>query len=226
MTDRLSLEYATACDAVDPLAPYRDRFVLPDGVIYLDGNSLGVLPAGVADRVAQTVTAEWGVDLIRSWNKAGWMDLPHKIGQKIGKLIGAEAECVVVADSTSVNVFKALSAALALNPGRRKIITERQNFPTDNYIAEGIIKQMGKQHELILIDDPADIPAALDDELAVLMLTHVNYRNGLMHDMAGLTAAVHEQGGLVLWDLAHSAGAVPVDLAAANVDFAVGCGYK
>lgn len=226
MSDRLSLEFAHSLDAADPMAAQRELFFLPDDVIYLDGNSLGVMPKGVETRVATTVTSEWGVDLIRSWNKAGWMDLPHKIGGKIGQMIGAEPECVVVADSTSVNIFKALSAALTLNPGRRKIITERANFPTDNYIAEGIIKQMGDRHELVLIDDAADIMDALDDDLAVLMLTHVNYRTGFMHDMAGLTKAVHNAGGLVLWDLAHSAGAVPVDLAAANVDFAVGCGYK
>ena len=135
MPEPLALETAHNRDATDPLRAYRDRFILPDGVIYLDGNSLGVLPTGTKERVAHTVTSEWGVDLIRSWNKAGWMDLPHKVGQKIGRLIGAEPDCVVVADSTSVNVFKALSAALALNPGRQKIITERDNFPTDNYIA-------------------------------------------------------------------------------------------
>ena len=226
MSDRLMLDFARSLDATDPLAAHRDLFFLPEGVIYLDGNSLGVMPKGADARLASTITSEWGVDLIRSWNKAGWMDLPHKIGGKIGTMIGAEPNSVVVADSTSVNIFKALSAALASKPGRRKIITERANFPTDNYIAEGIIKQMGGQHELVLIDDAKDIVAALDDDLAVLMLTHVNYRTGFKHDMVGLTKAVHEVGGLVLWDLAHSAGAVPVDLAAANVDFAVGCGYK
>ena len=226
MSDPLALETAQNRDSSDPLGGYRDRFLLPDGVIYLDGNSLGVLPKGTQERVANTVTSEWGVDLIRSWNKAGWMDLPHKVGQKIGRLIGAEPDCVVVADSTSVNVFKALSAALALNPGRRKIITERDNFPTDNYIAEGIIKQMGDQHELMLIDDATDIPAALDGDTAVLMLTHVNYRTGRKHDMAGLTKVAHDAGALVLWDLAHSAGAMAVDLSGANADFAVGCGYK
>ena len=226
MSDRLMLDFARSLDATDPLAAHRDLFFLPEGVIYLDGNSLGVMPKGVDARLASTITSEWGVDLIRSWNKAGWMDLPHKIGGKIGTMIGAEPNSVVVADSTSVNIFKALSAALASKPGRRKIITERANFPTDNYIAEGIIKQMGGQHELVLIDDAKDIVAALDDDLAVLMLTHVNYRTGFKHDMVGLTKAAHEVGGLVLWDLAHSAGAVPVDLAAANVDFAVGCGYK
>ena len=220
------LAAAIARDTADPLAPLRDRFLVPDNVIYLDGNSLGVLPKGVAERVSQAVSGEWGQGLIRSWNTAGWVDLPGRIGARIAGMIGARPDCVIAADSTTVNLFKVLSAAVALQPGRRKIVTETRNFPTDNYIAEGVIRQCGGQHQLVHIDRPEDIAAALDRDVAVLMLTHVNYRNGRVHDMAALTRAAHDAGALVIWDLAHSAGALPVDLDGCNVDFAVGCGYK
>jgi len=220
------LAAAIARDTADPLAPLRDRFLVPDDVIYLDGNSLGVLPKGVAERVSQAVSGEWGQGLIRSWNTAGWVDLPGRIGARIAGMIGARPDCVIAADSTTVNLFKVLSAAVALQPGRRKIVTETRNFPTDNYIAEGVIRQCGGQHQLVHIDRPEDIAAALDRDVAVLMLTHVNYRNGRVHDMAALTRAAHDAGALVIWDLAHSAGALPVDLDGCNVDFAVGCGYK
>ena len=220
------LAAAIARDTADPLAPLRDRFLVPDDVIYLDGNSLGVLPKGVAERVSQAVSGEWGQGLIRSWNTAGWVDLPSRIGARIAGMIGARPDCVIAADSTTVNLFKVLSAAVALQPGRRKIVTETRNFPTDNYIAEGVIRQCGGQHQLVHIDRPEDIAAALDRDVAVLMLTHVNYRNGRVHDMAALTRAAHDAGALVIWDLAHSAGALPVDLDGCNVDFAVGCGYK
>ncbi len=217
---------AKQADLNDPLRSFRERFALPDGVIYLDGNSLGALPKSVRQRVATTIDEEWGVQLIRSWNTADWVHLPQRVGAKIGRIIGAAEGTVVAADSTSINLFKVLSAALDLNPGRSKIISELDNFPTDLYIAEGVAKQINKGHRLVLADAPADIPAMLDDDVAVLMLTHVNYRNGYRHDMAALTKAAHEKGVLVIWDLAHTAGAMPVDLTGANADFAIGCGYK
>ena len=212
-------------DRADPLAPFRAEFSLPDGVVYLDGNSLGALPRATPGRVAQVVEQEWGRGLIRSWNDAGWIGLPERVGDKIGRLLGAPPGTVMAADSTSVNVFKLLSVAVGLRPGRRVILSEAGNFPTDLYIAEGLIALLGQGHELRTV--PAEqIEAALGPDVAVVMLTHVNYRTGRMHDMAAVTRAVHAAGALVLWDLAHSAGAVPVDLAAAEADLAVGCGYK
>ena len=223
---RQSLESALARDAEDRLAPHRDAFTLPDGVIYLDGNSLGALPRNVAARVASTLEREWGHGLIRSWNEAGWIDLPARVGARIAPLIGADPACVVAADSTTVNLFKTLSAALALRPDRRRIVTETRNFPTDNYIAEGVIRQCGGRHELVHAADADAVIDCLDADTAVLMLSHVNYRDGAVHDMAGLTRAAHDAGALVIWDLAHSAGVLPLDLAGCDVDFAVGCGYK
>jgi kynureninase len=217
---------ATQADLADPLRAYRDRFELPEGVIYLDGNSLGALPKSVRQRVAKTIGEEWGEQLIRSWNTADWVHLPQRVGEKIARLIGAEERTVVAADSTSINLFKVLSAALGLNRERRQIVSERDNFPTDLYIAEGVAKQIGKGHQLVLADATKDIPDMLDEDVAVLMLTHVNYRNGYRHDMAALTRAAHDKGILVIWDLAHTAGAMPVDLAGAGADFAIGCGYK
>lgn len=221
-----SRDEAQARDAVDPLAGMRAHFALPDDVIYLDGNSLGALPHAVRDRLARTIDDEWGRGLIRSWNDAGWIDLPARVGARIARLIGAPAQTVFAADSISVNLFKLLSAALALRPERRVIVSERGNFPTDLYMAQGLIAQLDRGHRLVLVDDAAAIPAALGDDTAVLMLTHVDYRSGAMHDMEAITRLAHEAGALTLWDLAHSAGAVPLDLAGANVDFAVGCGYK
>ncbi len=219
-------------DEADPLRSLREQFDLPDGVIYLDGNSLGVLPRATAGRIADVVTREWGTDLIRSWNTAGWVDLPQRIGDKIARLIGAGPGQVVAADSTSLNLYKVLNVALDLADAaaadggatRRVVVSERSNFPTDLYIAQSIVSRRGM--ELRLIDSPADIPGALTDEVAVLMLTEVNYRTGERHDMAALTAAAHAAGVLTIWDLAHSAGAVPVDLLGADADFAIGCGYK
>ncbi|HYH22076.1 MAG TPA: kynureninase [Azospirillum sp.] len=216
---------ALALDAADELAAARARFVLPEGEIYLDGNSLGALPRATAERLRHVVEAEWGRDLIRSWNTAGWIDLPQRVGDKIGRLVGAAPGQVVVADSTSVNLFKALSAALRLRPERRVILTERSNFPTDLYVAQGVIEQLGGRHELRLVGRD-DVAGAIGPDTAVVMLTHVDYRTGAMHDMAGVTAAAHAHGALMLWDLAHSAGAMPVDLDGCGADFAVGCGYK
>lgn len=216
-----------ARDAADPLRPLRDLFDLPPGVIYLDGNSLGVCPKATPARVAQVVRDEWAHDLIRSWNTAGWIDLPARVGDKIARLVGARPGELVAADSTSVNLFKVLSAALAITradaPQRTRIVSERSNFPTDLYIAEGLARE--RALELVLVE-PEGIEAALDHRAAVLMLTQVNYRTGRLHDMAALTQRAHEAGALVVWDLAHSAGALPVDLHAADADFAVGCGYK
>ncbi|MDP1954707.1 MAG: kynureninase [Polaromonas sp.] len=221
-----TLNDCRALDARDPLRPLRDQFVLPDGVIYLDGNSLGVLPKAAASRVAEVVTKEWGQDLIRAWNSAGWFDLPQRLGDKIALLIGAGPGEVVATDSTSVNLYKVLSAALNIAakdaPDKKTVVSERSNFPTDLYIAEGLCSEHG--YTLLLVE-PEGILSALDDA-AVLMLTHVNYRTGAMHDMTAVTAAAHAAGCLAVWDLAHSAGAVPVDLQGAKADFAVGCGYK
>jgi kynureninase len=212
-------------DRDDPLRPFRDRFVLPDGVIYLDGNSLGALPKATPARLREVLETEWGRDLIRSWNAHGWIDMQQRIGAKIGRIVGAGEGETVVADSTSINVFKALSAALQLNPARRAILSERDNFPTDLYMAEGLIAQLGRGHTLRLAA-PDEIADAITEDVACVMLTHVSYRTGRMHDMTAITKAAHDKGAPVIWDLAHSAGAVPVDLSGAQADFAVGCGYK
>jgi len=223
----MNRQECTVLDERDTLAPLRDQFDLPEGVTYLDGNSLGVLPRTAAARVAQVVKDEWGRDLIRSWNTAGWIDMPQRIGNKIGRLIGASDGGAVVADSTSINLFKVLTAALNLQradyPERKLIVSERHNFPTDLYIAESLARERGLELRLV---DAEEIEQHLTGDLAVLMLTHVNYRTGRMHDMAKLTRMAHKAGALVVWDLAHSAGAVPVDLTRAEADFAVGCGYK
>lgn len=216
-----------ARDSQDPLAPLRELFALDrvdrEGVIYLDGNSLGVLPKSAIGRVAQVVEDEWGAGLIRSWNSAGWITLARRIGDRIAAIIGAGPGEVIVGDSTSVNLFKALHAARHTARGRTRIVSERSNFPTDLYIAETFARQHGL--ELVLIDD-ADIRSHLDDRTAIVMLTHVNYRTGFMHEMASVTRAVHDAGAVMIWDLAHSAGAVPVNLNDVAADFAVGCGYK
>jgi len=222
-----TLQDCRALDAQDPLRTLRQQFTLSEGVIYLDGNSLGVLPTTAAARVAEAVTAEWGQGLIRSWNSAGWFELPQRLGNKIARLIGAAPGEVVATDSTSINLYKVLSAALHITaqdaPERKLIVSERSNFPTDLYIAEALCRERGYRLQLV---EPEEITAALTSEVAVLMLTHVNYRTGAMHDMAAVTAAAHAAGALTVWDLAHSAGAVPVDLNAAKADFSIGCGYK
>ena len=200
-------------------------FHMPDGTIYLDGNSLGPLPIAVTARVAQTVTAEWGDMLIAGWNRAGWMAQPTVLADRIGRLIGAEAGHVVLGDTLSIKVYQALAAALDLNPDRRVIVSDTGNFPTDLYMAEGLIKSLGRGHELRIVA-PEDVMGALTDDVAVLMITQVDYRTGRLHDMAALTKAAQAQGIITVWDLAHSAGAIPVDLAGCNADFAVGCTYK
>ena len=222
---------AQALDATDALAPLREQFELPPDLVYLDGNSLGALPRATAQRLHRVVTGEWGEGLIRSWNARGatpgWIDLPQRIAAKLAPLIGVAAADVMVGDSTSVNLYKALAAALAIvrsdAPERCVIVTERSNFPTDRYIADSLARQHGCTLRSV---DPDGVENALDDTVAVLLLTHVNYRSGRMHDMAALSNAAHQAGALVVWDLAHSAGAVPVQLVQAQADFAVGCGYK
>ncbi|MFO1279753.1 MAG: kynureninase [Burkholderiaceae bacterium] len=222
-----TLNDCQSLDANDPLRALKLQFNLPEGVIYLDGNSLGVLPASAAARVSAVVNVEWGEGLIRSWNSAGWFEAPRRVGNKIARLIGAGIDEVVATDSTSVNLYKVLSAALNLvrhdAPQRKTIVSERSNFPTDLYIAEALCRERGCSLKLI---EPDELAAALTPDVAVLMLTHVNYRTGAMHDMRALTAAAHSAGILTVWDLAHSAGAVPVDLNGSGADFAVGCGYK
>ena len=223
----LTQQDCKALDQQDPLRQLRQQFTLPDGLIYLDGNSLGVMPKAAAARVATAVTEEWGQGLIRSWNSAGWFDMPQRLGDKIAKLIGAAPGEVVATDSTSINLFKVLSTALTISaldtPQRKVLVSERSNFPTDLYIAEALCKERGLTLQLV---DAEGIEAALTPDVAVLMLTHVNYRLGAMHDMQAVTAKAHAAGVLCVWDLAHSAGAVPVDLNCARADFAVGCGYK
>lgn len=217
------LEQARALDAADPLAAYRERFLLPEGVIYLDGNSLGALPRATPGRLAEVVSEEWGRDLIRSWNSADWIALPQRVGGKIAPLIGAAPPEVIAADSTSVNLFKLIAAALAMRPGRKVVLSEPGNFPTDLYMVDGLARQGLAECRLAAREN---IAAALDESVALLLLTHVHYKTGALHDLAALTRVAHDAGALVLWDLSHSAGALPVDLRGAEADFAVGCGYK
>jgi len=222
-----------ALDAMDPLAPLRAQFDLPPGVIYLDGNSLGARPTAALALARDVIDREWGHDLVGSWNTAGWFDLPKRLGDRLAPLIGARPGEVVITDSTSLNLFKALAGALRMqadaapaSAARRVIVSERANFPTDLYIAESLAGWLARGYSVRLVDSCEALPAAIDADCAVLMLTHVNYRTGYQHDMTALTAHAHAQGALALWDLAHSAGAVPLDLHAAGADLAVGCTYK
>ena len=214
-----------ALDRDDELRGFRDQFLLPNDIIYLDGNSLGPLPKVAAERVQKVVGQEWGDDLIRSWNVHGWIDLPQKVGDKISRLIGAGTDNVVCADSTSVNLFKLLAAALRLRSDRKIILSDTANFPTDLYIAQGLTDLLGNGYELRLVD-AASIESQISTDVAIVMLTQVDYRTGELHDMARITKAAHCAGALALWDLSHSAGAMPVDLLGNGVDLAVGCGYK
>ncbi|WP_428309753.1 kynureninase [Hydrocarboniphaga sp.] len=216
-------------DATDPLAARREAFVLPANTIYLDGNSLGAMPRAAAERVRHTLDHDWSQALVRSWNAppsgAGWVDLPQRVGAKIGRLIGARDGETLACDSTSVNLFKLLSLALKLRPDRRLILSDRDNFPTDLYMAQGLSALLGGEHQLRAVA-PDEVEAAIDERVAVVSLSHVNYRNGALYDMAAITRRAHEAGALMLWDLAHSAGALPIALADCDVDLAVGCGYK
>ena len=216
-------EEARARDEASPLGECRDRFLLPEGMVYLDGNSLGALPRGVPDRVSRAVTEEWGRGLIASWNDADWINLSRRVADKIGPLIGAKGADVHVGDSTSVTLFKTLAAACRLRPGRTAIVIEPSTFPTDGYVAAGVARLLGLELRWC---DPEDPARAVDENVAVVCLTHVDFRTGAMYDMGAVTRAVHDAGALMLWDLCHSAGAVPVELAEHEVDFAVGCTYK
>lgn len=203
----------------------RAMFHLPEGVIYLDGNSLGPLPRAAPARMQAAMQDEWGEMLITGWNRAGWMAQPRALGDRIGRLIGAEAGHVVLGDTLSIKVHQALAAALDLRPERRVILSDSGNFPSDLYMAEGLIRTLGRGHDLRVVA-PGEVADALTEEIAVMLLTQVDYRTGRLHDMASLTARAHAAGALTVWDLAHSAGALPVDVAGAGADFAVGCTYK
>ncbi|MCE3264356.1 MAG: kynureninase [Pseudoduganella sp.] len=217
-----------ARDAADTLAPLREQFDLPAGVIYLDGNSLGARPKAALTRATAVIAKEWGKDLITSWNSAGWFEMPKRLGDRLAPLLGAHDGEVVVTDTTSINLFKALAAALhdQAHTGRKIIVTERSNFPTDIYMAQGLTSWLERGYEVRLVDSPQQLPDAIGADTAVVMLTHVNYRTGYQHDMAAISALAHQHGALIVWDLAHSAGAVPLDLHADGADYAVGCTYK
>ncbi len=203
----------------------RQMFHLPEGVIYLDGNSLGPLPRAAAARLGQCAHDEWGEMLITAWNRAGWMEAPRRVGDRIARLIGAEPGHVVLGDTLSIKLYQALASALEIRPERRVILSDSGNFPSDLYMAQGLIASLGRGHRLVT-PPPEAVADHISEEVAVLMLTEVDYRTGRRHDMNALTRAAHEAGALVIWDLAHSAGAIPVDLAGAGADFAVGCTYK
>ncbi len=210
-------------DANDPIAHLRDRFVLPQGVIYLDGNSLGAASKAVIQRARQTVENDWAQGLIRSWNDAGWYDAPRRVGAKIARLIGAASDEVVVTDSTSVDLFKILVGALKMRANRTTILGEADDFPTDAYIAQGVTEFTGTRFKRVPADD---LIGTIDEDVAIVSLTHVNYRTGLIHDMARIAAAAHAKGALIVWDLSHSTGALEIAVNLAQADFAVGCGYK
>jgi kynureninase len=212
-------------DAADPLARVRERFELPEGLIYLDGNSLGALPRSVRPRIATAVEQEWGRDLIGSWNKADWIGLPARVGERIGRLVGAEPGAVVAADSTSVNLFKLAAGALRMQAPRRVVLTEAGDFPTDVYILQGLAEFMGADVELRVVERER-IGEALTDDVGLLLLSHVHYKSAAVHDMAALSAQAHAAGALTLWDLSHSAGVLDVQLARDGADLAAGCNYK
>jgi kynureninase len=212
-------------DAEDPLGDYRPRYILPEDVIYFDGNSLGPMPHGVQARVAHAMDIEWGRDLITSWNKHRWFTMPREIGDRISRVIGGGAGNCVAADTISINVFKALTSAMALRRERKVILSDSGNFPSDLYVAQGLNQFLQDGHELRVVE-PEDVASAITEDVAVVMLTEVDYRTSRRHDMKVITTLAHEKGCLIIWDLAHSAGAVPIDLMGADADFAVGCTYK
>ncbi|ABI65763.1 Kynureninase [Maricaulis maris MCS10] len=220
-----TLDDARRLDTADPLAGFRERFALPDSVIYLDGNSLGALPKATSGRVEAVVQSEWGEDLIRAWNTRDWISAPKRLGDKIARLIGAAPGEVIAGESTSVNIFKALCACLQLTPERSVILSETGNFPTDAYMMEGLAALSGGRIRQVLVERDA-IDAALTDDVAALLLTHTHYKSGQLHDMKAVTARAQALGIPVIWDLSHSAGAMPVALNDCEADFAVGCGYK
>lgn len=205
--------------------PRKELFDIPEGMIYLDGNSLGPLPKVVPARIAEVISAEWGQQLIKGWNVSQWMQQPARVGNQVAKLIGAPDDSVVIGDTLSIKVFQALAAALKMRPERKVILSDNGNFPTDLYMAEGLIDTIGKDYELRVVD-PGSVIDTIDESVAVVMLTQVDYRSGRMHDMQQITQKAHQAGAVMLWDLAHSAGAVPLDLQSSNCEFAVGCTYK
>tara|TARA_B100001964_G_C14229536_1_gene599327 strand:+ start:391 stop:1638 length:1248 start_codon:yes stop_codon:yes gene_type:complete len=224
---KLKLEDLKSLDNQDPLSRYREEFYLPKNTIYFDGNSLGPVPTKTIENLNKTINDEWGRDLINSWNKADWINLPQTLGDKIAPLLGAKSGEVVVVDSTSVNLFKVLTSALRLNDKRKKIISESTNFPSDLYILEGVNAMSNNQYECLLIeDDDIDIEKYIDSTVAVVMLSHINYKTGRISDMKTITDYAHKKGALVVWDLSHSVGVIPMDLHNIGVDFAVGCTYK
>ncbi|WP_395446511.1 kynureninase (plasmid) [Aminobacter sp. UC22_36] len=226
MTAIPDLAAVEAMDAADPLRSMRDRFILPEGVIYLDGNSLGAASHAAFSELQAAASKEWAQELIRAWNTAGWFDMPTELGDRIGRLIGAAAGQTVVCDTTSTNIYKVLHAALAMRPDRSVIVAEGNSFPTDLYMAEGVAStRAGAVLRLEGVDAPS-IEELIDDKVAVVLVNHVNYKSGELRDMAELTRKAHAAGALIVWDLCHTAGALPVDLDGANVDFAVGCTYK
>lgn len=230
LTQPITKTACLAADENDPLRKFRNEFMLPEGVNYLDGNSLGARPATSAQVATRVLADEWGTGLIRSWNTAGWFELPGRLGNKLAGLLGAGDGEVVVTDTTSLNLFKALAAAVriqkAADPARKVIVTERDNFPTDIYMAQGMVDFLDQGYSVRLVDDNLSLQDALGSDVAVVALSHVNYRTGAMWDMAATSSSIHDAGALVVWDLAHSAGAVPVDLTGDGADFAVGCTYK
>ncbi|MEP3847254.1 MAG: kynureninase [Paracoccaceae bacterium] len=205
--------------------PRKDFFDLPNGVLYLDGNSLGPLPKSAPARVARVLQDEWGGQLIRAWNSAGWMDMPRRVGDRLAGLVGAPAGSVATGDTLSIKVYQALAAALKMRPDRRVILSDAGNFPSDLYMAQGLIRTIEKDYEL-RTPTPEDVMDAITQDVAVVMLTQVDYRSGRLHDMNAITARAHEMGAVMIWDLAHTAGALPIDLTASNAEFAVGCTYK
>ncbi len=225
MSDKFSLKNAQAMDDADVLKNLRSRFNLPDGVVYLDGNSLGALPSSTAARINTVVEGEWGGDLIKSWNSHNWMNQPRVLGDKIAKIIGAEAGEVIACDSTSVNLFKVVAQAKSLRPDRSKILSEQGNFPTDLYVLQGLVEMLGGSASYATAPT-AELMSAIDEDTAVVVLTHVNFKSGAIHDMAAISKHAHDMGALIVWDLCHSAGAVPLNLSADGADYAVGCGYK
>ena len=219
----MTLDDARELDSEDALAFARERFRLPEGVIYLDGNSLGALPRSAPGRLLETAERQWGGDLITSWNKHGWIDWPSQIAAKLAPIVGAQPSELLIADSTSVCLFKLLAAAVRARPGRRTLLTQQRNFPTDLYVAQGLAEMLGLRLKAVLAEE---VIGAIDEDTAVVTLTHVDYRSGAFHDMRAVNAAAHTAGALTLWDLSHSAGAMQVDLAGTHSDLAVGCGYK